>query len=475
MIRHAEPARALVLGLGRFGGGREAARFLARRGYVVRIADRDDDRALAESTAALRDLERVEWCLGREDDGLLDHVDLVVVNPAVPSDHPLVAGAAERGIRTTQEVDLFLEHYPGRVVLVTGTNGKSTTTALIGHALARAGRSTLVGGNLGNSLLADEPRWCPGQVAVLEISSFQLERLAPTIRVAGSVITRVTCDHLDRHGTLASYRAAKSRAAAAANEFVVHCADDPVAESFATHARRLRHAASPASPDPAPDAWVDDAGFLQTSWPADPGPIVHRHAIRLVGAFQSENILAASLAAAALGVARSDYGHAMAFARPLPHRLQCVAERRGVRVFDNAVSTELQSTLSAIDAIGGTVHWVGGGKSKDGDFRSVARAVAPRVASAHLFGAAASPLGAELHRRPEGVACTEHNRLEAALDAALQSARRGDTVLFSPGFASFDQYRNFGARAAAFDAWLSARQRDAVETRSAHPGDLLRE
>ena len=134
---------ALVLGLGRFGGGREAVRFLHRRGHCVRIADKSAGADLEESRQALADLTDLDWQLGREDEGLLDGIGLLVVNPAVPDEHPLLQAARARGIPQTQEVNLFLEHYPGRVVAITGTNGKSTTTTLIHQALQRSGLSVL--------------------------------------------------------------------------------------------------------------------------------------------------------------------------------------------------------------------------------------------------------------------------------------------------------------------------------------------
>jgi len=150
---------ALVLGLGRFGGGQEAAKFLHRRGWHLRIADRARADDLADTTRTLSELHRVEWALGREDLDLLTGIDLVVVNPAVPQDHPLVQAARSRGIELSQEVNLFLEHYPGRVILVSGTNGKSTTSTLLSSVLSRGRSPVLLGGNIGNSLLDDEPRW----------------------------------------------------------------------------------------------------------------------------------------------------------------------------------------------------------------------------------------------------------------------------------------------------------------------------
>ena len=184
--------RALVLGLGRFGGGREAAAFLLRGGWQVRVADKAGRASLAESIAVLTahpQVDSIEWCLEREDEDLLADIDLLVCNPAIADAHPLLAAARHRAIPVTQETNLFLEHYPGRVVLVTGTNGKSTTTTLLEHALRAGGADVLAGGNLGKSLLAEQGAWHARQIAVLEISSFQHERCDPARHsVAGAVV-----------------------------------------------------------------------------------------------------------------------------------------------------------------------------------------------------------------------------------------------------------------------------------------------
>lgn len=454
---HSGPGLALVHGLGRFGGGREAVRFLARRGFAVRIADKSAGDDLQSVRAALADVRDLDWQLGREDESLLDGVQCFVANPAVPDHHPLLVAARARGIPVTQEADLFLAAYPGRVVAITGTNGKSTTSTLLHRALVQSGVDALLGGNIGHSLLADEANWRRDQVAVLEISSFQLERMSATARVHGAVFTRVLKDHVDRHGSLAAYHAAKGRLAAAATAFVVHAADDPVASEYATGAPlRLRFAAT----QPAPHSAGLLEGFIALR--TDRGPaerIVHHDALRLLGAFQIENVMAASLAARLVGGTPHGIGLAMANAAPLPFRLQLLATKNGVRIYDNGVSTEVESTRSALQTLQGRVHWLGGGKSKDGDYATVARAVAPHVATAHLFGAAATPLAAILG---ETVPTTVSVTLREALGKALAAAAPGDAILWSPAFASFDQYPNFRARALEFHALLGSRAGEAA-------------
>ena len=375
----------------------------------------------------------------------------------MPDHHALLVGARARGIAITQEVDLFLAAYPGRVVAITGTNGKSTTSTLLHRALVQSGVDALLGGNIGHSLLAEEAHWRADQVAVLEISSFQLERMAASARVHGAVFTRVLKDHVDRHGTLAAYHAAKGRLAAAATAFVVNAADDPVASAYATAAnRRLRFAAT----QPAPDcAGLLDGFVALRIGDAAPERVVHSDALRLLGAFQVENVMAASLAARRLGGTPHGIGLAMANAAPLPFRLQLLAVRDGVRIYDNGVSTEIESTRSALQTLHGRVHWLGGGKSKDGDHAAVAAALVPHIASAHAFGAAAEPLAAAIADR---VPTTVSTTLREALPKALAAAAPGDAVLWSPAFASFDQYPNFRARALEFHALLGASRASAM-------------
>lgn len=448
--------RVLVHGLGRFGGGQEAIRFLARRGCEVVVADRSDGADHQATKHAMRDLAGVRWCLGSEDPALLDEVEAMVVNPAVPDGHPLLAAARARGLALTQEADLLLANYPGRVLAVTGTNGKSSTSTLLHAALVRGGCDALLGGNIGHSLLADEALWHRDQVAVLEISSFQLERMDARRKVHGAVFTRVTKDHVDRHGTLAAYHAAKGRLAMAAEAFVVHAAGDPVAAAYPTNAPlRLRYA--DVEPAPRSGGLLED--FLAIRLGEAPAErIVHRDALRLLGDFQVENVLAAALAARAVGAEAHGIGVGVANVAPLPFRLQLVTVRNGVRVYDNGVSTEVQSTVSALETLakrvekGVRIHWLGGGKSKDGDYAAVADAVAPWLASAHVFGDAAQPLGSLLQGR---VPTTIHATLAEALPAAFAAAAAGDAVLFSPAFASFDRYPNFRARAQEFHAWIA--------------------
>lgn len=461
----------LVHGLGRFGGGREATRHLLRQGCNVRVCDGSRSDELLQVQASFGPAQRsfgpkssgkgqcgsLDWQLGREDLALLDGIDLVVTSPAVPDHNALRLEALARGIPCTQECELFLAAYPGRVVAITGTNGKSSTATLLHRALVASGFNSLLGGNIGHSLLADVADWREQQVAVLEVSSYQLERFAAHRRVHGAVFTRMGSDHIDRHGTLANYQSAKARLASCATEFVLHAADDPVANAFATTAKQRGYfSAEP----PGPGSAGIEHGYARVRQGRDGATtILHRDAMRLLGDCQVENVLAASLAAIWLGADAHRTGLALVTASPLPFRLQLLTTISGVQIYDNGVSTQLESTRQALKTLAQDrrVHWLGGGKSKDGDHRGVAEMVALYAASAHVFGAAAGPMAAL-----SSIPTTSHECLREALPAALAAARPGDAVLFSPAFASFDQYPNFRTRALEFHSLL--RERRAAHT-----------
>jgi len=448
---------ALLLGLGRFGGGVAAARYLLREGADVRIADRCGPQTLSRSMEHLGEHARIEWCLGREDPALLRGVDLVVANPAVSEDNPVLQESQEHGVEITQEVNLFLDAYPGLVVLVTGTNGKSTTATLLASALRAGGLSVLLGGNIGNSLLEARSQWQTEQVAVVEISSFQLERVCPDQhRVRGSVLTRITEDHLDRHGSVAAYRAAKARAAYLADGFLVHRAGDGAC-ALLSNDRAERITYTTGAPEPG-QLGVRD-GWLWAELRNDHGPILHPDALLLCGNFQIENVLAASAAACMLGVGRHAAATGMCQVQPLPHRLQLIQTLDGVRIYDNGVSTQMESTMMALDSITGPVHWIGGGKTKGGDLLRFMPALRSAIASAHLFGSIAADLAAALEQT---VPTTVHEHLEDALDAALEPARAGEAILFSPAFSSHDQFVNYAARAQRFHAWVERRRQGRI-------------
>jgi UDP-N-acetylmuramoylalanine--D-glutamate ligase len=417
--------RVLVVGLGRFGGGVAAARWFAERGHEVCVTDRQGASELAASVAAIAPLG-VRFRLGGHDPADYDTADIIVVNPAVPFDDPLIAAARARGKRIVTEIGLTLLRLPGPVVAVTGTNGKSTTAALVAAMLEAAGVPAALGGNIGRPLLNETTAMAPGTVAVLEISSFQLvwlehDRLAPAV----AVVTNVTGDHLDRHPTWDHYVAAKRRLVEAVPRegTVILCEDDAVCR--ADYARCARGRV----------VWF--GGRRQ--------PPVPLEGLRLAGRHNAANAAAAAHAALAVGATPEGCGSAVRSFRPLPHRLERLRERAGVAYVDDSVSTTPEATAAAVEAFARPVILLAGGQDKGLDWAPLLQA-ARRAKAVVAYGETGPALHEALpasHLSPD---------LDRAVRRAVEIARAGDVVLLSPGFASYDQFPGFDARGARFRA-----------------------
>ena len=448
---------AIVWGLGRFGGGLGVARELLRRGYRLRVLDRASREELASSLLQLERESGEIPVLPEHPDSLSD-AELLCVNPGVPPSHPLLAEAEARGLRRTTELDLFLEAYPGRVLAVTGSNGKSSTSAMLARALEGAtGHQALLGGNIGGSLFEARARWHKAQFCVLEISSFQASRLDVSARpFEGLLVTNLATDHLDWHGSVEAYHAAKLRlldgladgAAAFGGQAGLQHVDARIAELGDEVLPTLE----------ADGLWVGDTHVLA------------RGALRACGDFQLANARLALALVHALGLDTASAAKGLRGFRGLPHRLARVGTRRGVTFYDNAVSTGLDSTRSALEGLRSKrarVVWVAGGRNKGTELAEF-RPLAEMAESVHVFGEVARELSGVLRSDGRANAVHSHSRLREALDAAFAECRAGDTLLLSPGFASFDQYPNFEARARdALSWWHAMREPSAGKAASA--------
>jgi len=348
----------------------------------------------------------VDRTLGNEDDlSLLDGAELLVKSPGVPGEAPLVAAARARGIPVWSEVELgyrLLAEQGAKLVGVTGTNGKTTTTELLGAIFRAAGRDVAVAGNVGTPLTSiGYADW-----VVCELSSFQLEDVHE-LACDVAVLLNLEPDHLDRHGSFEAYRAAKLRIFERARAKVVPRGSGLDGTEFA----------------------ADDP------LPAEP---------RLVGAHNRENAAAATAVARAAGIGDDAIAEGLRTFPGVPHRLELVAERDGVRYVNDSKATNVAAALRALAAYADEpVHLILGGSPKGEDFRPLAEAIGPNVRSVHL-------IGAEGHRIGEAVDGDYDETLERAVAHAAQLARPGDVVLLSPACASFDQFDNFEARGDAF-------------------------
>ncbi|MBZ5588063.1 MAG: UDP-N-acetylmuramoyl-L-alanine--D-glutamate ligase [Acidobacteriia bacterium] len=424
--------RALVVGLGT--SGLAAAALLVRQGCHVTANDHRSAAELADNLAKLP--AGVATALGGHPVELLEGTDLVVASPGVPWDLELLAEARRRGIETIAEVELAVRSMPAvPIVGVTGSNGKSTVTSLLGEVARAARWRAGVGGNIGTaaSELALAGTW---DVAVLELSSFQLEGCT-TLRPRVALLLNLSPDHLDRHPSMAHYLAAKARIFAhqEPSDFAVLNADDSALSTLSPPSRLARFSLSNTSAE----AHLA-AGMLVV----DGEPLIPRSELPLLGDHNAANALAASLAASRLGIARNAIVAGLRTFQGLPHRHRVVAEGNGVRWVDDSKGTNIGATAAGLPGYAaGTVHLILGGLGKGQDFRDLRPTAEGRLARIYLIGEAAP----EIARALEGVAPLEWcGTLDEAVRRAAARARPGDTVLLSPACASFDQFRDYAHR-----------------------------
>lgn len=437
--------RVAVLGLGLFGGGEGAARFLAAAGAEVLVVDEAPAERFDAVVARLAGLP-IRFSFGgvRKDD--LAGADLVVVNPAVPARSPWRAFLLEKGVPCATEAGLFLDRCPLPVVAVTGSNGKSTTTALVGRLLEAAGKQVWVGGNIGRSLLADLPAMAaaPGGAVALEVSSAQLADLPsgfPPFPVA--VVTNLTENHVDWHGSLEAYAAAKRRVLErqSAGDTAVLNADDPEVGAWPAAGRRVSFGCGPGA-----DIRVDGPLIRLAG-----GASLDLTEALLPGRHNRMNMAAAAAAALALlGRDRPSDGweRALRDFRGLPHRLEFVREARGARFYNDSKATTPAAALAAADAFESPVVLIVGGRNKGADLEAFARALAgrPRIRTVVATGECADGIAAGL---PRGRAVVVPD-FDAAIRRAAEAARAGDVVLLAPGCASFDRFVNYEERGERF-------------------------
>jgi UDP-N-acetylmuramoylalanine--D-glutamate ligase len=403
------PASALVVGLAR--SGQAAALALARRGVRVVGADRRSDLDARRLAAA-----GVEVRLGTEVEELVDAIELVIKSPGVPGEAPPVARARKRGVPVWSELELGYRLLPGvEVVAVTGTNGKTTTSELLGLMLGAP-----VAGNVGRALCELDGSLRAGERVVCEVSSFQLEDVHE-FRPRVAVLLNVEPDHLDRHGSFEAYRDAKLRV------FENQVAEDVavVPRGFGRvpgAARRVEFAAS----DPLP---------------AEP---------RIPGEHNRENAAAATAVARAVGLDDAAIATALREFPGVPHRLELVRELDGVRFVNDSKATNVAAALRGLAAFPDPLHLILGGSLKGESFFPLARAVAARevIRSVQMIGQASEELARAL--AAEGVVSTRSGDLATAVGRAAAQARPGEVVLLSPACASYDQFANFEERGDAF-------------------------
>ena len=427
---------SVIVGLGRTG--LSAARHLAARGHRLVVTDsRADPPGLAELR---RLVPEATTALGGFDPAVLAGADQIVVSPGVSLGEPLLRLAASRGLDLVGDIELFAREAGGRVLGITGTNGKSTVTTLVGEFARAAGIAVRVGGNLGEPVL-DLLEGPPAAMYVLELSSYQLET-THSLQLEAAAVLNVTPDHLDRYAGVAEYAAAKARIFERAATAVVNLDDELVVRMPRPGQRRVGFSLT-----------RGDADFRLLSrngeeWLAEGAEVLlPRSALRLPGRHNSANALAALAVGSVAGLPREAMTGVLRRFGGLPHRTQHVRDRRGVAWIDDSKGTNVGATVAAIAGLDGPLVLIAGGEGKGQDFTPLGAACRGKLRQAVLIGRDAPLLAAALAASCP-VSCA--GSMEDAVSAAAAIARPGDTVLLSPACASFDMFRDYAHRGEAF-------------------------
>jgi UDP-N-acetylmuramoylalanine--D-glutamate ligase len=457
-----ERKRVLVVGLARTGIA--SALFCASHGARVTATDSRPEAELPETAAKLRSAG-VALALGDHPPSLFLEQDLIVVSPGVPANLSPLDLARERGTPVWSEIELAWRFLRGRLIAITGSNGKTTTTSLVGHILEGAGVPVIVGGNIGTPLIARVESSSDSSVTVAEVSSFQLETI-DQFRPDIAVILNVTPDHLDRHASLKEYARAKARLFENQTErdCAVLNADDPETVQWMPSrphvfwfSRQKRVAAG---------AFLRGEEVVFRRDGAET-VLLRRDEIPLRGEHNVENVLAACAAASLAGAEPSAIANGVRTFAGVEHRLEFVAEIQGISFFNDSKATNVDATLKAVEAFPGPLLIILGGKDKGGDFSLLRDLLKRHARLALLIGAAAEKIAAQLG---DAAPIERAGTMERAVRLAFERARPGDTVLLAPACASFDQFDNFEHRGRVFKQFVAQIERELATGEPARKG-----
>jgi UDP-N-acetylmuramoylalanine--D-glutamate ligase len=443
--------KVLVVGLGK--SGLAAALFLRRRGAHVTVSDVRSAEALAKEIPALME-EGIMVETGGH--GLLTfrRQDLIVVSPGVPLDTPELAQVKHFGLPVIGELELAARFLKGHMLAVTGSNGKTTTTTLLGEILTAAGLPTVVGGNIGVPVVALIDDSTDETWSVLEVSSFQLEtteQFHPNI----AVILNITPDHLDRHGSFENYIRAKERifAVQTAEDCLVLNADNTPCEEAAKRAAARVYWFSVEHPV-RQGAWLEQ-GYVVYRSAADAATenVMPARAIPLKGAHNVENVLAAVVAARLAGVPVDVIRRAIENFRAVEHRLEYVATHNGVEYYNDSKATNVDATAKAVASFSSGIHLILGGKDKGSPYTVLADLLRERVTAVYTIGVAAPKIEKDLRGVVPIYSCVT---LDKAVAAAASAAHEGEVVVLAPACSSYDQFENYEQRGRVFKELVNA-------------------
>jgi UDP-N-acetylmuramoylalanine--D-glutamate ligase len=446
--------RVLVVGLARTGGA--TALFCAARGARVTATESRTEAQLGEPVVKLRQAG-VTLELGGHQDKTFIEQDLIVPSPGVPADFPQLVVAREAGVKIWSEIELAYQFLNGSLVGITGSNGKTTTTALIEHILRGAGLPTMLAGNIGTPLISLVDQTKKNTVTVVELSSFQLE-LIDTFRPNVGLFLNLTPDHLDRHHTLKAYGDAKARIFEnqSSDDAAILNADDATSAAYAPSkpqvywfSRKQRVAQG---------AYLRGEEVILRIDGEDHA-VLRRGEIPLAGAHNLENVLAATIATKLAGAAVPAIAAGVRSFAAVEHRLEFVADINGVRYYNDSKATNVDATLKALDAFPGRILIILGGKDKDSDYTVLQQPLREKAILALLIGAAAEKIEKQISG---SVAIDRAGTIQRAVETAAHATHPGDIVLLAPACASFDQFENYEQRGRIFKDLVRGLQNNAT-------------
>jgi len=435
--------RAVVVGMARSGVA--AVELLMEQGALVTAVDQSPVKGLS---VPVRPQEAASF----------EGADLVVLSPGVPPDLEVLQSVRRRGMPVVGDLELASWFLKGEIIGITGSNGKTTTTAMTGHILQASGIPAQVGGNIGTPPASMVRTSHPGQWNVLELSSFQLETIS-SFRAHIAAALNVTPDHLDRHYTFEKYAAAKARLFEnqGSDDFAVLNSDDPVTRGYAEHTEANSMFFSSTSKVES-GAWLDHSLLMIGGYTRrtviimlDGKPLMSAKEVPLRGVHNLENTMAAAIIARLAGATHEQIRSAVMSFPGVEHRLEFVRDLNGVAWYNDSKATNVDATLKALAAFPGGLWLILGGKDKNSDYRPLIEAMKEKTRGVLLIGAAADKIENHLRGIPHGeVSIVKCGTMEGAVRHAHLSARSGDTVLLAPACASFDQFENFEHRGREF-------------------------
>jgi UDP-N-acetylmuramoylalanine--D-glutamate ligase len=434
--------RVLVVGLGKSGVA--SALFLEKRGARVTVSDTRTDEQLPQEIPLLLD-HGISVETGQHGERTFRDQDLIVISPGVPFDVPQLVQARTLGIPVIGEVELAARFLDGSIVAITGSNGKTTTTALAGAIIASSGRKVLVGGNIGTPAINFVETVTDDTWVVLEISSFQLETIK-SFHPKVAVVLNVTPDHLDRHYTFENYARAKARIFEnqTADDFSVLNADNPPCVAMETKAKAPVYWFS-RSKEVELGAFTRGKGIVWRGGTTE-REIMPVSEISLKGSHNVENVLAGVCVGMLAGVEPAQIRGAVSAFKAVEHRLEYVATVHGVDYYNDSKATNVDATMKALESFPGRIHLILGGKDKGSDYSLLNPLLKERVKRVYTIGAAAAKIESQL-KGPEIVSI---GTLDAAVKRASETATAGDVVLLAPACASFDQFDSYEHRGRTF-------------------------